>query len=87
MSHAQSDQELRRVYVLVEFQRKGVGSSLIKAAFRHTRLSQASHVYLEVWEHNVDAIALYKRFCFNVIGQKCFVFPSGAQGDADFMMA
>jgi ribosomal protein S18 acetylase RimI-like enzyme len=87
VSHAQGDQELRRLYVLADFQRKGVGCSLMKTAFQHTWLAQASHVYLDVWEHNVDAIALYKRFGFNVIGRKRFVFPSGAQGDCDLIMA
>jgi diamine N-acetyltransferase len=86
VNHTQSDQELRRLYVLADFQRKGVGSSLMKAALQHHRLSEASHVYLDVWERNASAIALYKRFGFDVIGHKRFVLPSGAVGDADLIM-
>lgn len=87
VSHAHGDQELRRLYVLADFQRKSIGWSLMKSALEHTRLARAAHVYLDVWERNVDAIALYKRFDFNVVGQKPFVFPSGAQGDCDLIMS
>jgi diamine N-acetyltransferase len=87
VSQSQEDQELRRVYVLAGFQRKGVGSSLVKRAFQQSRLARASNVYLEVWERNVNAIAFYKRFGFNVIDRKRFAFPSGSQGDWDFIMA
>jgi ribosomal protein S18 acetylase RimI-like enzyme len=58
----------------------------MKAALQHHRLSEASHIYLDVWERNANAIALYKRFGFDVIRQKRFVFPSGAMGDADLIM-
>jgi GNAT superfamily N-acetyltransferase len=42
VSPVQGDQELRRLYVLADFQRKGIGSSLMKTALHHTRLVQAS---------------------------------------------
>ena len=51
------DQELRRIYVLGEFQNRGIGHRLMDAALDHPRL-KAADIYLDVWEQNHSAAAL-----------------------------
>ena len=48
------DKEVRRLYVLAEFQNLGVGTRLMDAALADRRLISA-HVYLSVWEDNGGA--------------------------------
>jgi ribosomal protein S18 acetylase RimI-like enzyme len=67
------DQELQRVYVLADFQRRGIGKSLIEAALAHPRLAEAENIYLDVWDQNFDAQKLYKLYGFEVIGKNPFI--------------
>jgi ribosomal protein S18 acetylase RimI-like enzyme len=67
------DRELQRVYVLAEFQRQGIGRSLILAALAHPRLADADNIYLDVWEQNFGAQKLYKLYGFEVIGKNPFI--------------
>lgn len=80
------DQQLRRLYVLSSHQRRGIGSALIEAVLAHTQIRAVKNIYLDVWEHNHDAQSFYKRYGFETIGAKEFIFPSGKQGDNDLMM-
>lgn len=90
VSHAETaapgDQELRRIYVHPDFQGKGTGSSLIDAALEHPRLRNAPAIYLDVWEQNHRARALYERYGFAVVGSRKFVLASGEAGDSDLIM-
>lgn len=90
ISHAETaapgDQELRRVYVHPEFQSQGIGSSLIDAALEHPRLRNAPAIYLDVWEQNRRARALYERYGFAVVGSRKFVLASGEADDSDLIM-
>ncbi len=63
------DQELQRLYVLANYQGKGIGKSLIEAALSDPRLKNASKVYLDVWENNPGAQKLYKSYGFEKVGK------------------
>jgi diamine N-acetyltransferase len=80
------DQELRRLYVLSDFQNKGVGSKLLEASLLYPRNATAKQVYLDVWERNEAARRLYERFGFVVIGAKPFAVASGVAAEKDLVM-
>lgn len=63
------DQELQRVYVLKDYQNKGIGKELINAALNSTRLRKANNIYLDVWEENTGAQELYKSLGFEPVGR------------------
>src|SRR5262249_2621955 len=71
------DRELRRIYVLAEFQNRGTGSRLMEAALGHPRLQAARDIYLDVWEKNDKARRLYERYGFTVIGAHSLTIASG----------
>jgi len=79
------DQELRRIYVLGEFQNRGIGRKLMDAALSHPWL-KAADIYLDVWEQNHGARRLYERYGFTVIGAHCLVTTSGIAQDQDLIM-
>ena len=79
------DQELRRIYVLAEFQNRGIGRRLMDAALDHPRL-KAADIYLDVWEQNHIARRLYESYGFTVIGAHSFVTASGVAPDQDLIM-
>ena len=64
-----SDRELIKLYVDIPFQRNGIGSQLIDAAFSHPELGTVSNIYLDVWEKNAAALKLYQRYGFKIIGE------------------
>lgn len=81
-----NDMELRRLYVLSEFQNQHLGTQLIQAALAHPQLENAARIYLDVWEHNHGAQRFYKRFGFEVVGERKFKVESGAETDPDWIM-
>ena len=80
------DQELRRLYVLAEFQNQGVGAALMEAALSHPQMQSATNIYLDVWEHNHGAQRFYQRYGFEVIGFRAFEVESGAETSLDLLM-
>jgi ribosomal protein S18 acetylase RimI-like enzyme len=66
------DQELRRLYVDTALQGRGLGPELLEAALDHPRLAAAARVFLQVWERNERAVALYERYGFRVVGTTTF---------------
>ena len=84
---SERDQELRRLYVLAEFQNQGAGTLLMQAALAHPQLRHAPSIYLDVWEHNHGAQRFYRRHGFEVIGTRQFEVASGAETSLDLIMA
>ncbi len=80
------DAELRRVYVLAEFQRRGIGRQLIDAAFQEPCFASARDIYLDVWEDNPRAQKLYESYGFRMIGRRAFQVESGAKTGFDLIM-
>ena len=83
----ESAREIRRLYVLPERQRQGIGGKLMEAALSHPELKLAKTVVLDVWERNEGAQRLYRKFGFKVVGARTFIFASGREGDNDLIMA
>ena len=80
------DAELRRIYVLAEFQGHGIGRQLIDAAFQEPRFAAARDIYLDVWEDNQRAQRLYESYGFRTIGKRAFQVESGAKTGFDLIM-
>lgn len=80
------DRELRRIYVHPDFQNRGIGKALMDAALDHEELRSAANVYLDVWERNAPARALYARYGFAVIGAHKLALASGPSQDDDLIM-
>lgn len=80
------DQELRRLYVLGEYQNRGAGARLMEAAITHPQMRAAPAVYLDVWEHNHGAQRFYRRYGFEVIGTHRFEVESDAETSLDLIM-
>jgi ribosomal protein S18 acetylase RimI-like enzyme len=81
------DQELRRLYVNEGWQGQGIGSRLLAAALAHLQMAAAETIFLDVWEQNPRAIALYARHGFVVVGTRPFAVASGAETSPDLIMA
>ncbi len=79
------DKEVRRLYVLAEFQNLGVGTRLMDAALADRRLISAN-VYLSVWEDNGGARRFYERYGFARVGEQAFQVESGEETGVDFIM-
>ena len=79
-------QELRRLYVLSDFQKQGIGTRLLQTALAHPQMQNAAYIELDVWEHNHGARQLYERFGFQVTGKRTFEVASGAASDYDLIM-
>jgi ribosomal protein S18 acetylase RimI-like enzyme len=75
-----SDQELFALYVRSDLQGQGIGRALMDAAFAHERFRRARNVWLDVWDENARAIALYTRFGFKPAGRRDFVVDGRVVG-------
>jgi ribosomal protein S18 acetylase RimI-like enzyme len=79
-SATSQDRELQRLYVQADFQRRGIGRSLMEAALTHPELAGAENIYLDVWDENTVAQKLYKSYGFEVIGKNPFIVDSRVLG-------
>lgn len=86
-ANAETDYELRKLYVLRAFQNQGIGAQLLEAALNDARMKNAPRIFLDVWEHNHGAQRFYKRYGFQVVGERKFEVESGAETSADLVMA
>ncbi len=73
----EGDQEIRRLYVLQNYQKMGIGKKLLDKAFGYDQIKKAQNVYLDVWEKNIGAQKLYKSYGFEFTGKVV---------DGDFIM-
>lgn len=81
VSRQAGDQAVHRVYVDAPFQGRGLGRRLLEAALAHPRLARAGRVYLQVWEQNARALALYESVGFRKIGTTRFAIGSQPMED------
>jgi len=80
-----SDQELFALYVRSDLQRQGIGKALMDEAFVHERFKRARKIWLDVWDENARAIALYARCGFKPAGRRDFVVDGRVVG-SDLVM-
>jgi ribosomal protein S18 acetylase RimI-like enzyme len=64
---SKQDQELKKLYVLSNYQRRGIGKLLIDTALATPQLAKAKNIYLDVWYKNKGAQRLYESFGFKVL--------------------
>lgn len=80
------DWAIKRLYVLQDFQNRGIGSQLMQRSLEVMKAKRTERVFLDVWEHNSGAIRFYQRFGFAVVGRQKFEVTSGAETSDDLIM-
>jgi diamine N-acetyltransferase len=73
--------ELSRIYVSREWQGRGVAQDLMKSALSAVEKAGCDCLWLGVWEHNPKAIAFYRKFGFEIVGQQSFMLGNESQRD------
>jgi ribosomal protein S18 acetylase RimI-like enzyme len=73
--------ELSRIYVVREWQGQGVAQDLMKSALATAAGAGCDRLWLGVWEHNPKAIAFYRKFGFEIVGQHTFMLGNESQRD------
>lgn len=63
--------------VIKHYQKKGVGSRLMKRIINIARKKNCKKIEVNVWAKNFPAIALYNKFGFYVRGIKRKYYPNG----------
>ena len=63
------DQAIHSLYVHSDFQGKGVGKSLMDAAFAYPRIRKAENVYVDVYKANTRAFNFYYNYGFRAVGK------------------
>ncbi|MDO6604291.1 GNAT family N-acetyltransferase [Arenibacter palladensis] len=73
--------ELERIYVLAEFQGRGIGEWILRQVITIAKVKNRSYVWLGVWEHNPKAIKFYQRLGFYKFGSHPYFIGSDEQTD------
>ena len=81
-----ADIEIRRLYLLPDFQNQGTGAQLMEAALAHPQLRAARRVLVGVWHTNVAAQRFYARFGFMQVGEKPYITERGVPSGADLLL-
>ena len=79
--------EIERIYVLKEFQGKGVGQLLYDKAIQIARQKNANYVWLGVWEQNPKAINFYRKNGFTEFDKHIFTLGNDQQTDIMMKLA
>lgn len=82
--HDPQSLEIERIYLLKEFQGKGLGGFLINKAVDIASTREKSYIWLGVWERNRKAISFYKKQGFYIAGTHPFFV--GEEEQTDFIM-
>jgi ribosomal protein S18 acetylase RimI-like enzyme len=73
--------ELVRLYVERAHHGSGVAVALMQACLDHARDGGHDVMYLGVWEHNARAIAFYRKWAFEKVGEHAFMLGDDEQTD------
>ena len=73
--------EIERIYVLSDFQGKGLGRQLLEKAIQMAMEKKASYIWLGVWEENKSAIQFYKKNGFTAFDEHYFMVGDDKQTD------
>ena len=76
--------ELERIYVLNEFQGKGIGKELMNAVKEIALEAEKKFLWLGVWEKNEGAIRFYQKNGFSKFGTH--PYPIGDDVQTDWLM-
>ncbi|KMK51862.1 GNAT family acetyltransferase [[Actinobacillus] muris] len=73
--------EIERIYVLKEWQGKGIGQTLYEFAVQQAKARTVDFIWLGVWEHNRNALAFYQKNGFVPFGSHFFQLGNDLQTD------
>ena len=73
--------EIQRLYVDKDFHGKGLAHKLMNECLKSFEERNTDIVWLGVWEKNPRAIAFYKKFNFEEVGEHVFTLGSDPQRD------
>lgn len=73
--------ELEQVYVLASHHGQGLGGQLLDLAAEKARERGLTYLWLGVWEHNANAISLYRHRGYEEFDQHVFMFGNEEQRD------
>jgi len=73
--------EVEQLYVLASHHGQGLGGQLLDLATEKARERGLTYVWLGVWEHNTNAISLYRHRGYEEFGQHVFRFGEEEQRD------
>lgn len=78
---ADNPAEIQRLYVRAQWHGRGVAHDLMRTALQ--RIAQRGHdiAWLGVWEHNPRAIAFYRKYNFQPVGEHKFQLGDDPQRD------
>lgn len=76
--------ELKRIYLLSEWQGGGRGGRLMKTAVDWLEETYPGPLWIGVWSQNYGAQRLYERMGFRKVGE--YEFPVGATRDHEFIL-
>jgi len=71
--------ELERIYLLRQFQGKGIGKKLLTQTINIAKQCKMRYLWLGVWEKNEQAIQFYKRNGFEVFSSHTFKIGNDIQ--------
>jgi ribosomal protein S18 acetylase RimI-like enzyme len=77
--------QMERIYALQDYIGKKVGKELMTASLKIASAEKFEKIWLGVWEQNHTAVAFYKKWEFEVIGNR--QFEIGNEIHDDFVMA
>jgi ribosomal-protein-alanine N-acetyltransferase len=72
---ARDEAELLTIAVDRKWRGKGIGAALLRAAFDDLMMSPVKKLFLEVDEHNLAAVKLYRRHGFAEVGKRKGYYP------------
>lgn len=73
--------EIERIYVCAAYHGKGLGKLLLDHAMSVALERHADQLWLGVWEHNLHAIAFYRKNGFEAFDQHVFMLGGDKQTD------
>ncbi|MEM9214828.1 MAG: GNAT family N-acetyltransferase [Cyanobacteria bacterium P01_F01_bin.150] len=73
--------ELRRLYVSKKWHGQGVAHKIMSQVLTIASQDNADVIWLGVWEHNPRAIAFYRKYGFEAVGEHDFMFGNELQRD------
>ncbi|AUC82749.1 GNAT family N-acetyltransferase [Lacinutrix sp. Bg11-31] len=80
--YEQESIELERIYILSQFQNKGLGKLFLNEIIAQAKTHNASFLWLGVWSKNKNAIRFYERLCFKQFDTHAFYLGSERQLDS-----
>ena len=83
-AHLVDPLEIERIYVLNEYQGRGVGKTLFDTALEFANTHNCQHIWLGVWEHNDKALRFYEKHGFEPFGSH--IFQMGPDEQIDVLM-